>query len=112
MSTEHDEQHSAVKVFWAEIPPSEHLVQIYEEDSVVLDALEERLTAQGVDVGAARAREQYLPLDAEETLAQFMVSGWPDDDLFEHLVTNLLVRAHRNGQRAALRRPAASARLR
>ena len=34
MRTEHDEQHSAVKVFWAEIPPSEHLVQIYEEDSV------------------------------------------------------------------------------
>jgi hypothetical protein len=29
MSTEHDEPHSAVKVFWAEIPPSEHLVQIY-----------------------------------------------------------------------------------
>jgi hypothetical protein len=125
MRTEHDEQHSAVKVFWAEIPPSEHLVQIYEEDSVVLDALEgfiggglragdgvlviataahlhaleERLTAQGVDVGAAREREQYLPLDAEETLAQFMVSGWPDDDLFEHLVTHLLVRARRNGQR-------------
>ena len=125
MSTEHDEQHSAVKVFWAEIPPSEHLVQIYEEDRVVLDALEgfiggglragdgvlviatavhlhaleERLTAQGVDVGVAREREQYLPLDAEETLAQFMVSGWPDDDLFEHLVTNLLVRARRHGQR-------------
>ena len=94
MSTEHDEQQSAVKAFWAEIPPSEHLVQIYEEDSVVLDALEgfiggglragdgvlviataahlhaleERLTAQGVDVGAARAtsssRGQPASVDA------------------------------------------------
>jgi len=125
MSLGRDGQQSGIQVFWGEIPPSEHFVQIYEEVGVVLDALEgfiggglragdgvlviataahlhaleDRLTAQGFDLGAAREQEQYIPLDAEETLAQFMVSGWPNDDRFEQLVTNLLARARRNRRR-------------
>lgn len=125
MSTEKDGQQSGTEVFWGEISPTEHFVQIYEHDGVVLDALEgfvggglrmgdsvlviatvahlqalgDRLTAQGFDVEAARGREQYLPLDAEALLAQFLVRGWPDDTLFEQLITDLLARARRNGRR-------------
>lgn len=125
MSTEKDGQQSGTAVFWGEITPTEHLVQIYEHDGVVLDALEgfvggglrmgdsvlviatvahlqaleDRLTAQGFDVEAARALEQYLPLDAEAMLAQFLVRGWPDDTLFAQLITDLLVRARRHGRR-------------
>jgi hypothetical protein len=122
MSLKRDGQQSRIHVFWGEIPPSEHFVQIYEDDGVVMDALEgfiggglragdgvlvlatvahlqaleDRLTAQGLDVGAAQEQEQYIPLDAEDILTQFMVRGWPDDDRFEHLVTDLLARARRN----------------
>ena len=125
MSTGSDRQHRGIEDFWGEIPPSEHLVQIYQDDGVILDALEgfgggglrtgdcvlviataahlraleARLTAQGVDVWAARGRDQYIPLDAEDALAQFLVKGWPDAELFEQLVTDLLARARRNGRR-------------
>jgi hypothetical protein len=99
-------------------------VQIYEDDGVLdalewfivgglwagdciliiataahLRALEARLTAQGFDLDAVRRRDQYIPLDAEETLAQFLVNGWPDADLFEQLITGLLARARRDGRR-------------
>jgi hypothetical protein len=125
MSTVSDGQRSSIDVFWGEMAPSEHLVQIYEDDGVVLDALEgfvggglqagdgvlviataahlhaleDRLTARGIDVGAASWREQYISLDVEETLAKFMVRGWPDDDRFAQLITTLLARARKNGRR-------------
>jgi hypothetical protein len=115
-------------VFWGEIAPSEHLVQIYERDEVFLDTLEgfaggglragdaviiiatrahrdalrARLDAQGLDVERAIATDEYIALDAEETLAQFMVGGWPDDARFEAMVAGLLMRAqaHRRRVRA------------
>jgi hypothetical protein len=128
MGSDHDLHAHERNVFWAEIAPCEHLVQIYEHDAAFLDTLEGfaggglrsgdaviviatpahlaalrvRLTAQGLDVDLAMALDQYLPLDAEETLAQFMVRGWPDDDRFEALVNGLLDRAqaHRRRVRA------------
>lgn len=112
-------------MFWAEIAPCEHVLQIYNEDGAILDSLEgfvvggilkgdgviviatpghlrvldERLRACGVDVAAAKSRDQYIALDAEETLAQFMVTGWPDDRLFRELVITLITRAKRGGRR-------------
>jgi hypothetical protein len=125
MCTEWDGQRSGSNVSWGKISPSEHHMQIYGHEDVFLDALEgfvsgglrageevvviataahrtaleERLTAQGFDLEAARRQEQYLPVDAEETIAQFLVKGWPDDALFVQLVTELLARAHRYGRR-------------
>src|SRR5687767_14092158 len=42
------EDHS--HIFWGELAPSEHLIQIYEDDDVFLDALE-GFVAEGLGVG-------------------------------------------------------------
>jgi hypothetical protein len=81
-------------VFWGEISPCDHIVQIYEEDRVLLDALAgfiggglqtgdaavviatpahhdglaQRLSAQGLYMDALCSRDQYLPLDAEHSI--------------------------------------------
>ncbi len=113
------------EVFWGEISPSEHLVQIYEDDDTFLDSLEgfiaggimagdgvvviatpphraaltTRLTQRGIDVASAIEADQFLLLDAEDTLSQFMLNDWPDDLLFRELVTRLLQRAKGEGRR-------------
>lgn len=118
-------EHDGSDIFWGEIAPCEHLVQIYEEDGVFLDALEgfvagglraddsvitiakaehlkaldDRLRAQGVDVEAARAVDRYISVDADETLAKFMRNGWPDEVLFTQTVTELLARARTGGRK-------------
>jgi hypothetical protein len=107
------------QVFWAEIAPSEHLVQIYGEENVFLDALDgfvaggldanegviviatarhlaaldERLIKHGFSLSIARSRDQYIPLDAAETMAKFMVNGSLDEERFQRLVNSLLLRA-------------------
>lgn len=47
---------------------------------------DERLKRRGLDLEALRKSGQYVALDAEETLAQFMVNGWPDEQLFAETV--------------------------
>ena len=112
-------------VFWGEISPCEHFVQIYADDEVFLDtlegfignglragdsaiviataahrdALETRLLVQGIDLAEARRNEQYIDLDAEQCLAEFIVNGWPDDDYFVAFVNGLLKRARRSGRK-------------
>jgi hypothetical protein len=110
---------STIKGFWAEMSPCEHFVQIYDRqdefmstlaafvadglapgNSAVVIAsaphrseLAARLTEMGVDVAAARKRDQLLLLDAEETLARFMVDGWPDRQRFDAVITDVISRA-------------------
>lgn len=112
------------QVFWGEIAPCEHVVQIYENDKVFLDllagfvsggvsagdaviviattahlkGLEDRLTDEGHDIQALNASGQFLPLDAESVLAEFMVNGWPDETLFNHVVNDILGKARTNGR--------------
>ncbi|MBC7834815.1 MAG: MEDS domain-containing protein [Phycisphaerales bacterium] len=112
-------------VFWGEMSPCEHLVQIYQNDAVLLDtlegfvagglragegviviaspahieALEDRLEAQKLDLAAARADDRFIALDAEQTLSKFMVNGWPDSELFEEVVTGVLERARGESRR-------------
>lgn len=119
MSSNSREHWNDAEIFWAELAPAEHLVQIYEEERAFLDALEgfviggirsgdgviviatqdhrdaleHRLLICGVDVERARARGQYIDLDAEETLSKFMIGGWPDDERFRRTVTDVLSRA-------------------
>jgi hypothetical protein len=119
-----DWKKSSAKVFWAEIAPTEHVVQIYENDesfldlllgfvcdgissedctivigtSVHLSSLNEKLQARGVDVKQMINSGYYLPLDADEALSKFMVNGWPDENLFIDLVSNLIVGAKVEGR--------------
>jgi hypothetical protein len=66
-----------------------------------LAVLEHRLLTRRFDVGAAAAADQYVALDARETLARFMVDGplrdgkasWPDEARFSAVVNELLTRA-------------------
>ncbi|MEO8343769.1 MAG: MEDS domain-containing protein [Gallionella sp.] len=111
-------------IFWGEITPCEHLVQIYLDDSAFLDSLEGfitggiragdgviviatpahlaslevRMATRGVDLAAALAANQYMPFDAEEILSRFMRNGWPDDELFRNVVISLLSRAKAGGR--------------
>ena len=108
---------------WSEMHVSDHFVQFYETDDFLLDSLsefiatgletgdaciviatsahrqglEERLQAEGLDL--AQIHGQYIPLDAGETLAQFMVDGeGPDPDRFTQVIGNLIMQASK-GQR-------------
>ena len=106
----------ATQVFWGEMAPCEHAVQIYGDDSVFIDglegfignalrngesavviatvahlhALEKRMREHGIDVEGARQENRYVDRLAEEVLSQFMVQGWPDPALFSATVTKLL----------------------
>ncbi len=109
------------EVFWAEMSPCEHFVHINDDEHAFLSvlerfigdgleagdatvviatqehlaALEQRLTDRGLDPVAARWRGTYLPMDAEATLAQFMINGWPDDEMFAAVITEVIQRARR-----------------
>jgi hypothetical protein len=123
MTTSTEDLRCDFEIFWGEIVPSEHLVQFYEDDTVFLDSLEEfvaggiragdgvlviatpahrralsdRLRARGLDPDSAES--PYIALDVEETLARFMVNGWPDDRRFKGVVSELIGRARRDGRR-------------
>jgi hypothetical protein len=125
MSSDMNCEPSSANVFWGEIAPCEHIAQFYEHDGVLLDtlmgfvggglkagdsaiiiataehlgALEKRMIATGVDLTTARMKDQYITLEAGQALARFMVTGWPDDQLFTDLVTELITRARGNGRR-------------
>jgi hypothetical protein len=116
--------HASNQVFWGEIAPCEHVVQIYENDEAFLDllsgyvtggikagesviviateshlkGLEERLDDFGYNRKHLISKKQYIPLDAEAMLAKFMVNGWPDENLFNHVVRELIMDAKRNGE--------------
>jgi len=112
-------------IFWGEIAPCDHVVQIYENDAIFLDALvgfagaginagdcviiiatpahlkalEERLQSYAVHVDVLIAENRYIPLDAEATLAKFMVNDWPDETLFIQTVSALIDKAQKNNRR-------------
>jgi MEDS: MEthanogen/methylotroph, DcmR Sensory domain len=112
-------------IFWGEIAPCDHVAQVYQDDRAFLGALTEfvagglrsgdgvvviatpahlralegHLYAEGIDVGGAASRDQYIALEAERVLARFMVNGWPDDELFEEVVADLHRRAGAGGRR-------------
>lgn len=118
----------AADAFWAGLEAPDHCVQIYENDRAFLDALEgfvaggirqgdsivliatpahlsdlsARLSRNGFDVDAAVKRGQYIALDAAQTLARFMVDGWPDQARFNAVVDEVLgrARAHHHKVRA------------
>lgn len=103
----------------AQVPACGHSVQFYEDEAGLLEKLAafagaalgsgtsclviatvdhrrklaERLEQWAIDVDFAARRERYIALDAAETLACFMVEGWPSKELFYRAVEPLLERA-------------------
>jgi len=101
---------------WAEMGDTEHFVQFYEADGFLLNSLsgfigraidaddgalvvathahrnglDELLQANGRDLINAKARGQYVSLDAAETLAQFMVDGSPKPRRFNELMGGII----------------------
>jgi len=112
-------ENSNIQVFWGEIAPCDHLIQIYENDKIFLDTLEgfagagflagdsviiiatashleslnERLRKQGFDLKSLSQNQQYIPLDANETLSKFMVNDWPDEELFNKVAAGIVSEA-------------------
>jgi hypothetical protein len=110
---------SATRDFWSRLSPSDHLVQICDDDRgymsllegfvmggfaandcviVIateehLHALEDRLRFKGYNVFDLKLQDQYVPLIARETLSEFMINNWPDEVLFRHVISRYIVRA-------------------
>ena len=110
---------------WPDLGTLPHSMQVYEADAHLIevvshftgaglaageavvviatashrDLLDARLRAQGVEVAPARAQEQYVLLDAAETLAQFMVDGCPDPPRFRAVVGGIIARVGRRAPR-------------
>ncbi|MCE3283682.1 MAG: hypothetical protein K0Q66_2419 [Chitinophagaceae bacterium] len=113
------------EIFWGEIAPTDHVVQIYENDEIFLDTLagyvgggiknddtviiiatgehlallEKRLESFGIHVNHLVTEDRYIALDAEETLARFMVNGWPDQALFNKTVSAILTKAKKRDKK-------------
>jgi hypothetical protein len=124
METLKNWKHSSAKVFWAEIAPTEHVVQIYENDenflelllgfvsggisaedctiviatATHLESLNRKLALQGFDVTHEIEEGYYVPLDADDALSRFMVNDWPDENLFIDLVSTLISDARQEGR--------------
>jgi PAS domain S-box-containing protein len=101
---------------WSDMGHTEHFVQFYETDAFLVKsvasfigaglgagdgaiviatrehrvALEERLTAQGIDIKTVKAHGQFVALDANELLSQFMLGDMPDEILFNKVIGGLV----------------------
>ncbi|MCD6049587.1 MAG: hypothetical protein K0Q55_990 [Verrucomicrobia bacterium] len=116
----------AYEVCWGEVVQGDHFVQIYEDDTVLLDSLsgyvngglragegvvviatpahleslEERLfEIHSIDVRSKGLKERYYAFDAADTLARFMVNGMPDESLFKKCVSGILEQAGATGRK-------------
>jgi PAS domain S-box-containing protein len=121
----HDSAHRlAPPVEWTAVGGAEHLVQFYETDDFLLDALvgyvlsgleagevclvlataahreglEARLESAGVDLAAVRREGTYRWLDASTTLARLLREGWPDPERFAQVVGRQVLRALKRGR--------------
>src|SRR5262249_8674489 len=94
---------------WAEIGDCDHLVQFYDDSQALvetltgfiggalraggagvviatrahLDALEQQLAVNSIDIAAAKQSRQYIALDAAETLAGISANRWPQPARFQ-----------------------------
>lgn len=116
---------SNMQVFWGEIAPCEHLVQIYDNDKIFLDTLEgftgsgfladetvvviataahlealnDRLFLQGFNLNKLISSNQYIPIDAHNLLSSFLVNDRIDEKIFNGFISGLIDHARqRNGK--------------
>ncbi len=110
-----------------EKPSATHSVQFYESHSAFLDSLgeyaaaalragasvivvlteahrlglAERLENSAIDLELAAREDRYICLDAEETLSQFLVEGWPDKPQLFRVAEPVLQRAGLGARRGS-----------
>ncbi|MCA1832166.1 MAG: MEDS domain-containing protein [Actinobacteria bacterium] len=65
-----------------------------------LRAFESRIESAGIDLASARRTEQFIALDAEETLSRFMMDGRLDPEAFDAVIGALVRGLHSRGGRA------------
>ena len=108
-------------------PSTSHSIHFYEEHSALVDhlsefaaatlragdalivvvtkahqlGLEQRLEESDLDVEQAANENRYISLDANETLAQIMVEGWPDKSLVFKAAEPVLMRARSGARRGS-----------
>lgn len=112
-------------VAWDEFAPGEHLVQFYDTKAALFDMLDDfvatgiaageatvvialndhlagldvRMRQRNVDLVAARWKGLYIPIDATDLLAQFMINGLPDEFAFRSRIKIILDLARQNGRK-------------
>lgn len=110
---------SKTETFWKEIAPGEHVLQIYEDtevfintlaafvgtginagESVVIIAdpqhsrlLEEKLKEHVVHLETLVSGNRFIVQNAEDTLKEFMVDGFPDQEKFIESISATISRA-------------------
>lgn len=115
---------ASTDIFWSEIAPTDHVLQVYNNDDTFLDALagfiggginsgdcvlliastkhleliHQRLKDYGIRVQTLIEDDRYIPLDAETTLSHFMRDGWPDEKLFNETISALFEKATSKGR--------------
>ena len=112
-----------VQVFWGEVAPSHHLLQLYENEKVFLDTLEgfagygfqakesvvviatdshlqelEDRLCRGFDLKKLVAQGLFVPIKADEALSRFMIKDWPDDQRFRSYITQIIGKAKKGGR--------------
>jgi hypothetical protein len=124
MVLDKDWQECQTQAFWGEIAPADHVLQIYDNTEVFLDtlvdfvgnginagdsviviatkehlqAVHQKLSAHTLKMQSLISEGQYIPLDAKECLAKFMVNGWPDELLFRELVSGVMLKARQKNR--------------
>lgn len=109
--------------FWNDIARDDHVVQIYEDDSVLMNTLTDyaangfinqdsvviiatgahleelslRLGSLGFNLENLIATDRFIPLNAAELLSSFMVNGSPDEKYFLQSIGPVIERARKSG---------------
>jgi MEDS: MEthanogen/methylotroph, DcmR Sensory domain len=123
MNVKNEWRRCDIKHFWSDIAQDNHVVQLYEDDTMLLNTLadyasdgficgdcvvviatsnhlrtlNDRLFARGFNLDTLAIVDQYIPVDADQMLAKFMINGRPDEKYFIQTVTELMKRARKGG---------------
>ena len=118
-----DSERLAPTANWFGMDRSEHFVQFYDSDDVIVNAIaeyvvhglrsgetcivaatkihlvevEKLIVSFAGSLQTIRKKGDYIPLDAVETLAAIMVDGTPDNGLFSSVIGDIVNRAARRG---------------
>jgi hypothetical protein len=118
-------EQSNLQEFWGNVASNDHLVQFYDHEKSFLDTLEgfagsgflagetviviatrshldalnARLQQHGFDLISLVATDQYIPLDAIDTLNLFMVDDKPDKSLFEYHIKGFINQTRKEGRK-------------